>query len=105
MKRFPYVLIIAMGVAFGILLSGCVPSCPEPDPIEERLYPILYGVFVEETRIPMAEYMELPPWEHPWTSELTIEIQSDEEVQISYERDGQQVVEVYEVSGSSHSEY
>ncbi len=79
------------------LLGGCIPTCPEPAPVEDRLYPIRPGMFREVGRDALPDFEKRPPWHHPWSAELTVEAASRDEVRISYERDGRRVVETYRV--------
>ncbi len=80
-------------LSMAIWSAGCV-RCPEPDPLEERLHEIVYQTYVESGRIIDDETGAF----HPAQSEITVEVVSDREVRVSYERDGQEVVEVYSVS-------
>lgn len=73
--------------------AGCV-QCPDPEPLEERLHEIVYQTYVESGRIIHNETGAF----HPAQSEIVVEVVSDREVRVSYERDGQEVVEVYSVS-------
>lgn len=82
----------------GLLIAGCV-TCPEVEPIEDRIVPMVHQTYLESGD---ARYRDTFRGIHPAESEITVEIVSDNQVRVSYEHDGQEVVEIYAVSERLH---
>ncbi len=93
MNGLRFMMIVGALGLLGLLYTGCV-KCPEPEPFEERFHPIVHQIYEEASR----DQLEGHQGYHPSDSPITVEVVSDSQVRITYERDGQEVVEIYTVS-------
>ena len=99
MRGFLALTGIAFAIASILFSMGCV-KCPELDPIEERAQPILEQVYIEMDRWVDGDSSSV----HPAQTPIAVDVISDQQVRITYERDGQQVVEIYAVRDVRFSE-
>lgn len=87
------VAIVSMGLLWSILQLGCV-RCTDPEPLEERLVPIVEQFYEEVSRHARDDAEVFHPSETP----IELHVISQNEVRVSYEKDGQEIIQHYAVS-------